>query len=331
MKIIRNIYLLIAFTLITQANTSFSMNIAIVIAKGAISGLCSTAELFLTSAPLLHTTILNTADLQKQKLESVKSDASEPIMHFATNLAQSRGISDVRVVLSDAHDYGTNDNANIIEIPRKEAEELERLLIKPTLTSEEKEEMNEKIGTWHHELTHCHMRSLKYVPMYDAAIGTLGAVTTSAGLTHLAYKYLPSIKNNFILHNAFKLGRGAVTLSLACKLMNMNLYKKYDELKADDGIPNQKDLLVAQMKRHEQRHDIHLHWVDVIKERASFGDIISPPEGNDFPRSQLLAMKTIPKSLFNKPLVMDAVFHANTEHPSDLRRANRFKDRIAKL
>lgn len=327
----RNSYLLIVFFCVMGTQSAFSMHIATMIAKGAISGLCSTSELFLTSVPLLNTTIFNPADLQKQKLANVQSDASEPVTHFATNLARSRGINDVRVVLSDAHDYGTNDNANIIEVPRKEAEELEKLLTKPILTSKEKEEMDEKIGTWHHELTHCQMRSLKYVPMYDAAIGTLGGIATSAGIIHFTHKYFPSIRNNFVLRNAFKLGRGAVTLSLACKLMNMNLYKKYDELKADDGIPNEKDLLVAQIKRHEKRHDMHLHWIDVIKERASFGDIVSPPESNDFPRCQLLAMKIIPKNLFNNPLIMDAVFHANTEHPSDLRRANRFKDRLAKL
>lgn len=329
MKQIRTIYLLLATAFTTQVNTSFGMNMATTIAKAGIATICSGAELFLTTAPALSNVLFNPADLRAEKLKISQSNAPIVITNFVDQIATKRGLKNVKVILSDdAHGYGTNDNGNIIEIPKKQAAELEQLLAKPTLTPEEQEKLDEHTGTLHHELTHCRMRSLKYVPMYDAVIGTIGAVTISATLTHFSNKYLPSIKNNFALHNAFKLGRGALTLSLAYKLMNMNLYKKYDELKADNGIPNQKNLLVAQMKRHEKRHDIHLHWVDTIKERASFYDIISPPEGNDFPRLQLLAMKIIPKSLFNKPLVMDIVFHANKEHLSDLRRALRFKQRI---
>lgn len=329
MKITRNIHLLIILALTIQANTSFSMNIVTTIAKGAISGLCSTAELFMTGAPLIDKYLFNPADLRAEKLKNVQSDAPEPIISFATEIATLRGINDVKVMLSgDTHDYSTNDNGNIILIPNKQADELEELLTKTTLTVEEQEKRDEHAGLVHHELTHGIMRSLKYAPMYDAAIGIIGAISTSATVTYFTNQHFPSIQKSFPLRNAFKLGRGAFTFSLAFKLMNMNLYKKYDELKADDGIPNQKELLVAQMKMYEKRHDVHLHWVDVIKERASFGDIISPPKNNDFPRFQLLAMKIIPKHFFNKPIVMDAVFHAGEEHPSDLRRALRFKQRI---
>ena len=329
---IRNSYLLIICALIMQVSTALSMSVATAIAKGTISGLCSTAEIAMTCAPLFDKYLFNPADLRAEKLKNVQSNAPEPITNFVTKIAQSRDINDVKIVLNgDAHDYSTNDNGNIILIPNKQAQQLESLLTKSALTTEEQKQLNEHTGTLHHELTHGTMRSLKYAPMYDAAIGTVGAASLSATLTHFTYKYFPSIQKHFALRNAFKLARGALALPVAFKLMNMNMYKKYDELKADDGIPNQKELLVAQMEKHEKRHAIHLDWVDTIKERASFGDIISPPKDNDFTRPQLLAMKTLPKNLFDKPIVMDAVFHANTEHPSDIRRANRFRDRIAKL
>lgn len=332
MKIIRKISFLIAFFCICDTQSAFSMNIVTIIAKAGIATICSGTELFLTATPVLSNVLFNPADLRTEKLKNSSSNASIAITNFVDQITAKRGMKNAKIILNDdIHDYGANDNGNIIEIPTKQAVELEQLLTKSTLTSEEQEKLDEHTGTLYHELTHCCMRSLKYVPVYDAVIGTIGAITTSATLTHFAHKYLPSIKNNFTLRNAFKLGRGMLTLSLAYKLMNMNFCKKYDELKADDGIPNQKNLLVAQMKRYEKRHNVYLHWIDTIKEHASFGDIISPPKGNNFPRYQLLAMKTISKNLFNKPLIMDLVFHANTEHPSDLRRANRFKDRIAKL
>lgn len=332
MKIIPNTYLLLMLALIAQTNASFGMNIAATLSKGAISGLCSTAELFMMGAPLIDKYLFNPADLRTEKLKNVQSDAPESIISFATEIAQSRRINDVKVVLSgDTHDYSTNDNGNIILISNKQADELEELLTKTTLTVEEQGKRDEHVGLVHHELTHRIMRSLKYAPMYDAAIGMIGAISTSATVTYFANQHFPSIQKSFPLRNVFKLGRGAFTFSLAFKLMNMNLYKKYDELKADDGIPNQKELLVAQMKMYEKRHEVHLHWIDVIKERASFGDIISPPENNDFPRFQLLAMKIIPKHFFNKPIVMDAIFHAGEEHPSDLRRALRFEQRIKEV
>jgi hypothetical protein len=329
---IRNIFLPIILFCITSTQSTFTMNMAITVVKGTISGLCSTTEMLLTCAPLLDKYLFNPADIRAEKLKNVQSNAPESITTFVTDIAETRGVHNVKVVMSgDAHDYSTDDNAGIILIPDKQAQELETLLGKSTLTSEEKEQLNEHTGTLHHELTHGIMRSLKYAPMYDAAIGTASALSLSTTLTRFAYKYCPGIQQNFALRNTFKLVRGALALPFAFNVMSMNLYKKYDELKADDGIPNEKDLLVAQIKRHEKRHDTHLHYVDVIKERASFGDIISPPEGNDFTRPQLLAMKMLPKNTFNKSIVMDTVFHSSTEHPSDLRRANRFKDRLAKL
>ena len=106
------------------------------------------------------------------------------------------------------------------------------------------------------------------------------------------------------------------------------VYKKYDELKADNGIPHKKPLLEASAEKYEARHAEYLRCIDIIKERAQYKDIISPPEGNEFSRAQLVAMKTFPKHWFNKPLIMDCVFHATSEHPSDVRRALQYRDKI---
>ena len=228
---IRTIFLPIVFFCVTGMQSTLSMNMAITVAKGAVSGLCSTAEIMMTCAPLLDKCLLNPADRQAEKLKNTQSNAPESVTHFVTKIAHSRGINNVKVVLAgDAHDYSTNDNGNIIFIPNKQAQELTTLLGKSTLTSEEQEQLNEHTGTLHHELTHGTMRSLKYAPMYDAAIGTAGALSLSTALTRFTHKYYPSIQQNFALRNAFKLTRGALVLPFAVNLMNMNFYKKYDEL-----------------------------------------------------------------------------------------------------
>lgn len=168
--------------------------------------------------------------------------------------------------------------------------------------------------------------------MYDAVIGITGAIATSATLTHNIKKHIPSINNNFALRNGFKLARSGITTITAFNLMQMNMYKKYDELKADDGIPNKKELLEAQAEKYEARHTDHLKCINIIKERADYKTILYGTLPDDqFNRKQLLAMKILPKTWFNKALVMNIIFHAHTDHPSDIRRAMRFRKRIAKI
>jgi hypothetical protein len=329
MKKIRYLFLKIALFCTVIAQNVLSMNIATALAKGIIAGACSTAEVALVSMPAASSILFNPADLRAQKLQNAQSDAPKAITQLISQIASERGLSDLKVILHHTmHDYSTDDNGKILYVPTKKAIELEKLINNNDRNEIDQKRLNEHSATIHHELTHGANRSLKYVPMYESIIGTIGALASQTALTYTAKKYIPTIHKNFVLKNTFKLARGTVGLSVAFALINMNLYKKYDELKADDGIPHKKPLLEATAEKFEARHAEYLRSIDIIKERAQYKDIISPPEGNEFSRLQLLAMKTLPKHWFNKPLVMDCVFHATSEHPSDLRRALRLRYRI---
>jgi hypothetical protein len=330
MKKIFNPILLIALLSTAITNNIFGMHTAAQIAKLSTSGLCSLTEGFITSMPLLATCFTPRGELGKHPQES---NAPESIMHLVTKNATERGIENIKVILdNNIHDYCTNDTSKILYIPTNKALTLELLLNNHNRTEQEEKELNEHIGTIHHELTHNKRNSLLYTPIYEAAIGTVGGITTSALVTTYAKKHLPSIRNNFVLHNSFKFARAGLTLAVAFNLMNMHFYKKYDELQADAGIPNKKELLEALAEKSEGRHGEILKCVAIIKERADYPTILWKKLPDDqFSRKQLLAMKALPTSAFNLPLTIDIVFHANTEHPSDLRRALRFKKRIAEL
>jgi hypothetical protein len=333
MKKILNFYLLIAFASITTTQSALSMHMAAKITKYGIAALCSLTELFVTSVPIINSTLFNPADIQEKRLANVQSDAPQLVTDYITNIAQERGINNIKVVLNgNAHDYCTNDNGNIIYIPTQQAQELESLINNIDRNPQEEKKLNGHTGTIHHELTHNINRSSKHVPMYEAVIGTAGAVATSATLTNVIKKHIPYINNNFALRNSFKFSRSGLTLFIAFNLMHMNMYKKYDELKADDGIPNKKELLESQAEELEARHAELLQCVDIIKENADYQTILwKKLPDNQLNRAQLFTMKTLPKSCFNNPLITDATFHLNTEHPSDLRRALRFRKRIAEF
>ncbi len=119
---------------------------------------------------------------------------------------------------------------------------------------------------------------------------------------------------------------------------------KYEELKADDGIPNQKELLEAGANKFKERHDNLMSWVNDVKNNCTLIDLLRIKlqhkhshdnetfidENLNLP--QLILIKLIPKNILDKsPLLNDICFWFNKTHPSDLRRAMRFRKRIEQL
>ncbi len=319
----------ILFTMITH-NAS-GMDTTIKIAKLGISGACSLTELFVTAAPIMSTLFMPRIDLtQKQK---PVSNTPEEITSLVTDLATQRGVKNITVIADEtSHDYNINDVSNILYIPREKAQELQSLLNNQDRTQQEDKMLHEHIGSIHHELSHSKRQSLIYVPIYEASIGTTAGIATSGVATALVKKCIPYIYANFALRNAFKLTRAGLTFTVIGNIFSMNFYKKYDELQADEEIPNKKELLGALAEKYENRHNNLLACVSTIKKNANYSTIIYEKLPDDqFNRKQLLAMKILPAEYFNNPWVSDIIFNFNKEHPSDIRRAVRFKKRIADL
>ena len=77
---------------------------------------------------------------------------------------------------------------------------------------------------------------------------------------------------------------------------------------------------------------MYLAVIDDVKS-ATWEDIAKRPESHRkiLNNIQIYAIKILPHDWFNSPTVMDILFHAREEHPSNLRRAMRFRERIAEL
>ena len=328
---IRNIYLLITLAFTAQSNTALSMNII----KGVISGLCSFTELFITSTPILGTILDQTHPQPIEKLTDTQSMPPQIVTDYITSIATERGINNAQIIMdSKCEQYSKDAYDPIVYVNPKEASELELLLQNSNRTAEEQKTLHRHIGDIYHEWEH-HLRNSEHCfRVYKAITGTIGAIATSATLSHLIKKYIPAIKKNFLLYNSFKMARSGLTCWLTCKLAHSkityldNLYHHYDELQADKGIPNKRELLEPQAELYETAHNNLMKYIQKTKETACYTDIISPAPEYHANRFELFAIKTLPIKWFNNPYIMNATLYAKIKHPSDIQRALCFRKRI---
>jgi hypothetical protein len=316
------------------APQTFTMITATSIAKLGFSGLCSGLELLHTINEPYNTYRYHTEIVAESKKDHY-SDAPQNIIAYVTELAKNRGLSNLQVVVATSDkfaDYSADSKKQTIYISSKDAVELEELLNKNILDDIEQKKLDCHTAYIHHELTHMHYQDGMYTHVYENIIGTVGSIASVHAIDGFATKQLPILAQNYFLNNSRKIIRGVTIIELTRYIVNSNLCSKYKELRADDGIPNKKELLNASALEYEKRHQRYLAEIDDVKE-ATWQDIANRPEEykKAVPLLQICAMKLIPKNWFNQPLVMDVVFHAREEHPSHLRRALRFRKRIAKL
>jgi hypothetical protein len=337
MKSARNIYFFLALVLAAQANISFGMNIAITIAKAGISGICSLTELFVTATPILGTVLEPFQSRPIEKLSETQSIAPQIITDYVTQISKERGMKDtIKVIVDEECDsYGADRYETVIYINSDLARELVSLLENNNRQLAAETKLNNHTGSIHHELTHKLRNSGHRLALYRAITATAGAIITSSILSHVIKKNAPTIQNNFILNNAFKIARSGFTFLVAAQLMRSNktfldnlLYNHYEEMQADKGIPNKKELLEPQAAFYETRHTEYLEYIEHIKTNSAYSDIISPMKKYNCNQFELLAMKTIPINWFNNPYLMSATLYARDQHPSDIQRALHFRKRI---
>jgi len=335
-KIVYN-YSLITVLCATITHNAIGTPVAAKIAKLGISGLCSLIELGTTSTPLIVAGILHPRDLLKaQKENTAQSNAPQIIIDHITQLAKERNIKhEIKVVVQedDQTPYSMDSNNHIVLITSEKAEELKSLLNNTNHNESEQKTFNWHNAAIHHELTHDINKDVKRKPIYEAAVGTLGSIGASAIFTDIIKKYIPEIKKKFTLHNSFKLARTGLTYTVAFNLIQMNIGSKYAELKADDGIPNKKELLEAFVEGFENDHAHELENIETFQKNWPYQYLFYHPLDSNMSQNRIhyLVVKTLPKNWFNNPLVMDTIRYTNSTHLSPIHRAKRVRKKIAKL
>jgi len=160
-------------------------------------------------------------------------------------------------------------------------------------------------------------------------------------------RLVPRLNTAFLLKNIAKVGTGLLMLN-AQRLL-IRLCAKYEELKADDGIPNKKELLKAFAIYLEKEFELVLKNVRFIENFFSVQNLIKLSEKSKkeyekdiescknvcqkFTMVDLLLIKIFGEEGFRTwPLVSDLLSHyLHRNHPSDLRRAMRLRKRIKEL
>lgn len=245
--------------------------------------------------------------------DNIASNVS-PIVHtFFEEIAQSRNIQGVRFVTHAINDYGTKSAAKIIYIPEGDATQLTTMLLKKqsgqSLDENEQLALDTIAASIHHELSHIARQScVKKAnfecasPFITQAIWILGNTALSSYTEPLYASYLAGTEDRALIQAPLNLATGAAKLWLSFKLCQ--LYGKWDEMKADDGIPNEEHLLKAAAAFHDQEHR-HSQKV----------------------RPQGLITRHISTKL---PLVHEVydTFTTQNQHPTDLMRKNRFETRL---
>ncbi|HSC25218.1 MAG TPA: hypothetical protein VLB80_03330, partial [Candidatus Babeliales bacterium] len=164
---------------------------------------------------------------------------------------------------------------------------------------------------------------------YENIIGVIGSAIITKIINQSLIKHIPSLKNNFIAYNTLKIGRGIARIEIARYIINSNMYSKYAELRADNGIPNEKALLEAQAQEFRQEHEELLGVIDDIK-TSLYKQIINRPEMHRemLNTPQVLAMKILPKKWFDTPLITNIVCYPRSTHPCGRQRELNFLHRI---
>ncbi len=328
------------------------MSIAPITTRKTISRLCTAFNWSTVAIPTIAALFFDKKILQREKEKNkfIKSDAPEKIIQLIKQETEKRNLYDIRCCIKEDGgefpNYSTNSVARIIYIPKTRAAKLEKLLNTETQnkTPEEQKEYNNHLSTIHHELTHIERNSMKRRKVKIAAAAI--AQGLDLAVNQIITKKIPYIKNSFWLNNIYKVAGGITKSFLINNLTNIQ-YKKYEELKADDGVPNQKELLEAEANEWKECHDKQMWWVNGIKNNCTFIDLLriklqhkychEAKESEKvvdevFNLPQLIFVKLIPKNIFNKsPLLNDICFALNKRQPSYLRRAMRFRKRIEQL
>lgn len=333
MKKIHTTHLLFSLALIVQTNTSFPMqNIALKAVKIGISSLCSGFELICALNPIWTTYLIYQPRMLAKKNKEYCSNAPKNIINFVDNIKQQRNIQEnLHVVIKENghRSYNMESIKNILYIPPTVSKELEDLLEKKELLLEDQLKLNYHTATIHHELTHLENDDSTNIHIYENVIGTIGSAIVTGAINRLFIQRIPFLNNNFTAHNIMKVTRGLARVEIARYIIKSHFYKKYAELRADDGIPNEKALLESEVQYFHQEHEQLLDAIDNIKS-STWKEIINRPDKHRamLNTPQVFAMKILPKKWFDMPFVTNAICYPRATHPCGKQRELRFLNKL---
>ncbi len=245
----------------------------------------------------------NSGKLHDVELASDVKDYEPALQSHLKDLADKHhGLKNITILPSEKMDVmGTFTDLNLVLIKKKYYETLLDSM-NPDNTVD-KDRINWLKATFHHELGHMKNNSSSNKPN---AILASSLITNAAAIKIM----LSMPKNNFLQCCAATLVGAGMYLA---HTMATTLYSKYDEMRADDAIPNDAELLEASEKTHRELHDTTMV---MLKHYPSA-----------FPWYQRPFTSLIPYTFWEKYPQLTELLYLHDEHPSPYFRAERLKAR----
>jgi hypothetical protein len=239
--------------------------------------------------------------------QTATTPASERITQLINAAARERGLKATItcVINPDTVSFEARSNSATILINPEWAAKLDALVRKQEsnqpLTQEEEDTYYYYVAAANHELTHVERNSSFWCLM------------------------IPLCANYFIFSHLFKYSSTLwrITYSLGLTALIDYLYLKYDEYKADMGIPRKKKLLEAMLKFHMKSC---AHLQKIIDDFEN-GEKLNPTDNIVF----IFYRWLYKRERFDRYPILYELLHINDTHPSSFFLAPYFKAKLATI
>lgn len=237
---------------------------------------------------------------------------SQKVKNFISNIAKQQGLTCSIKFAINPEGYSVKKIGKTVNfcLNKEQENELENAINNSNQTT-----LNLHTAFIHHELTHIKR---------DPTPRQLLTLATGSLIPATALTFFPkSISETNVL-----------LLLVTSQILNLmiipTILDKYEEIRADDGIPNKRELLTAQSNSFITHHKNMIKEIDNIKNYPSLIEAYIKKR-HYFSLAKIFIARTLPTKYFVTSLLFCELMHITDEHPSDLFRAKRFESRLKKL
>jgi hypothetical protein len=253
---------------------------------------------------------------------------NEMVNAYLQRIAQSRGLQNILVCKNDQTEISGVDGAcGILILGVGDLKTLETYATKPRedLSVEEQGQLDRTEATIHHELTHI-ARGGNARDFFGKSVAIFAAFPLAEVTRLCLAKYISSRHPAGWLLNTTLYGLTGVASTVLGITTSNSLIKRYEELKADDGIPNEKRLLTAKAADFEADHN------NIT--RPFFLRIEKGHDDERLPRPHRALVRLLGVTTMDSyPWIYELlrVGALTSTYPADITRALRLRKRIARL
>lgn len=148
----------------------------------------------------------------------------------------------------------------------------------------------------------------------------------------------PSILHNTITKNLYyKILSGLIAEKVTNYTITSNFFSKYEEFRADKGIPNKKKFLIPVIEELENDHQQTILPFITSAKNISFSEFFTclltreDEQKEIISALQVCCIRYLPSSFYNNGPLMTILYSGKLPHPASIHRANLFRARLEEI